>query len=141
MQLIPAIDMKDGRCVRLYQGDFAAQTVYADDPLEVFDRYLAFGARRIHLVDLDGAKDGMQRNLPLIRRMAERNAATLQVGGGVRDLARARALLDAGVHRVVVGSVAVTAPDEILQWGDSLGPDRFVLAFDVRIAEDRVPRA
>jgi phosphoribosylformimino-5-aminoimidazole carboxamide ribotide isomerase len=133
MQLVPAIDMKDGRCVRLYQGDFNAQTVYAENPLDVFARYLEFGAQRIHLVDLDGAKDGSQLNLPVIREMAARRAAALQVGGGLRTLQRVRDLLDAGVQRAVVGSIAVTAPDEVIAWGESVGADRLVLAFDVRI--------
>jgi phosphoribosylformimino-5-aminoimidazole carboxamide ribotide isomerase len=133
MQLLPAIDMKDGRCVRLFQGDFDAQTVYADDPLDVFEKYLSFGARRIHLVDLDGAKDGSQKNLPIIRRMVDRKAVTLQVGGGLRTLQRVRDLLDSGVQRAVIGSVAVTAMNDVIDWSKSVGPDKLVLAFDVRI--------
>ena len=133
MQLIPAIDMKDGRCVRLFQGDFNAETVYAEDPMEVFARYLDFGAQRVHLVDLDGAKDGSQRNLPTIRSMVDRNAASIQVGGGLRNLQRVQDLLNAGVQRAVVGSVAVTAPNEVIAWSKTVGADRLVLAFDVRI--------
>ena len=140
MQLIPAIDMKDGRCVRLFQGDFNAQTVYAEDPMEVFDRYLALGAQRVHLVDLDGAKDGSQGNLALIRKMVDRKAASIQVGGGLRTLDRVRELLDAGVKRAVIGSVAATAADEVIRWSGSVGPDRLVLAFDVRIDADGTPR-
>ena len=140
MQLIPAIDMKDGRCVRLYQGDFDAQTVYADNPLDVFERYLAFGAKRIHLVDLDGAKDGSQKNLPIIRKMVERNAVTIQVGGGLRSLPRVQDLLDTGVQRAVVGSVAVTAMDEVIAWSKQIGPDKLVLAFDIRIDTVGTPR-
>lgn len=139
MQLIPAIDLKDGRCVRLYQGDFNAQTVYADNPLDVFARYLEFGAQRIHLVDLDGAKDGSQRNLPTIRAMAAQQAAQLQVGGGLRNLQRVRDLLATGIERAVVGSVAVTAPDEVIAWGDAIGADNLVLAFDVRIDAKGTP--
>lgn len=139
MQLIPAIDMKDGRCVRLYQGDFNAQTVYADDPLDVFEAYLKFGARRIHLVDLDGAKDGSQRNLPIIKQMVERRAAAIQVGGGLRTLQRVQELLATGVQRAVVGSVAVTSPNDVIAWGLSVGFDRLVLAFDVRIDANNTP--
>jgi phosphoribosylformimino-5-aminoimidazole carboxamide ribotide isomerase len=139
MQLIPAIDMKDGRCVRLYQGDFNAQTVYAENPLEVFDSYLKLGAQRIHLVDLDGAKDASQRNRPLIRAMAERNAVLLQMGGGLRCLDRVKELLQAGVQRAVIGSVAVTAPHDVLAWGLTVGFDSLVLAFDVRIDSSGVP--
>jgi len=139
MQLIPAIDMKDGRCVRLYQGDFNAQTVYAENPLDIFASYLAFGAQRIHLVDLDGAKDGSQRNLPLIRAMVEKRAAAIQVGGGLRTLQRVQDLLATGVQRAVVGSVAVTAPNDVIAWGLSVGFDRLVLAFDVRIDHQGTP--
>jgi len=139
MQLIPAIDMKDGRCVRLYQGDFNAQTVYADNPLDVFDRYLEFGAQRVHLVDLDGAKDGSQRNLPIIRSIAERKAAFIQVGGGLRTLRRVQDLLAAGVQRAVIGSVAVTAPDEVIAWSKAVGAEKLVLAFDVRIDSQGTP--
>jgi len=139
MQLIPAIDMKDGRCVRLFQGDFAAETVYATDPTEIFDRYLSFGAQRVHLVDLDGAKDGSQRNLPIIRSMVERRAAEIQVGGGLRTLARVQEVLSAGVQRAVIGSVAVTAPNDVIAWGLSVGFDRLVLAFDVRIDTSGTP--
>jgi phosphoribosylformimino-5-aminoimidazole carboxamide ribotide isomerase len=133
MQLIPAIDLKDGRCVRLFQGDFNAETVYSSNPTEIFDQYLAFGAERVHLVDLDGAKDGSQRNLPIIRAMVERHAARIQVGGGLRTLQRVQDLLAAGVQRAVVGSLAVTSPNDVIAWGLSVGFDRIVLAFDVRI--------
>jgi phosphoribosylformimino-5-aminoimidazole carboxamide ribotide isomerase len=139
MQLIPAIDMKDGRCVRLFQGDFNAQTVYADNPLDIFDTYLGFGAKRIHLVDLDGAKDGSQKNLPIIKRMVERRAVDIQVGGGLRTLERVNALLDIGVQRAVVGSIAVTSPNDVIAWGLSVGFDRLVLAFDVRIDSNNTP--
>jgi phosphoribosylformimino-5-aminoimidazole carboxamide ribotide isomerase len=139
VQLIPAIDMKDGRCVRLLQGDFAAETVYASDPIEIFNRYLAFGAQRVHLVDLDGAKDGSQRNLSIIRAMVDRHAAAIQVGGGLRNLQRVRDLLTAGVQRAVIGSVAVTAPDEVIAWSKVVGADRLVLAFDVRIDPQGIP--
>jgi phosphoribosylformimino-5-aminoimidazole carboxamide ribotide isomerase len=140
MQLIPAIDMKDGRCVRLFQGDFNAQTVYADNPLDVFDAYLNFGAQRIHLVDLDGAKDGSQRNLPIIQSMVERRAVAIQVGGGLRTLQRVQDLLATGVQRAVVGSIAVTSPNDVIAWGVSVGFDRLVLAFDVRIDGGGTPR-
>jgi phosphoribosylformimino-5-aminoimidazole carboxamide ribotide isomerase len=139
MQLIPAIDMKDGRCVRLYQGDFNAQTVYADNPLDVFDAYLKVGAQRIHLVDLDGAKEGSQKNLPIIQSMVTRRAAQIQVGGGLRSLDRVQALLSTGVQRAVVGSIAVTSPNDVIAWGLSVGFDRLVLAFDVRIDVNNTP--
>lgn len=141
MLLIPAIDLRGGRCVRLLQGRFDAETVYADDPVAVLDGYLALGARRIHVVDLDGARDGSQGNRAALRRLAERAGRdTIQVGGGVRTRRVADELLELGVGRVVVGSVAVTEPDEVSAWLGEFGPERVVLAFDVRLDEGRTPR-
>jgi phosphoribosylformimino-5-aminoimidazole carboxamide ribotide isomerase len=136
MELIPAIDLRGGRCVRLLQGDFAAETVYPDDPEQLLDRYRSFGARRIHVVDLDGARHGEQRNRSVILSLAQRREVRLQVGGGLRTLDRVRDLLDAGVERVVIGSRAVTAPDEVVAWLDDVEADRVVLALDVRLSPD-----
>jgi phosphoribosylformimino-5-aminoimidazole carboxamide ribotide isomerase len=110
MLLIPAIDLRGGRCVRLLQGRFDAETVYSDDPAEILHRYRALGARRINVVDLDGARDGSQGNRAAISRLAASTGTVLQVGGGVRSRAAADELLSLGVERVVVGSVAVTQP-------------------------------
>jgi phosphoribosylformimino-5-aminoimidazole carboxamide ribotide isomerase len=139
MQLIPAIDLKDGRCVRLFQGDFAAETQYSTNPVEILDRYVAFGAERVHVVDLDGAKDGSQGNYGLISSFAAKRTAQLQVGGGLRTLERVQTLLSLGVQRAVVGSVAVSKPDEVINWGKAVGTDKLVLAFDVRIDDSNTP--
>jgi len=141
MLLIPAIDLRGGCCVRLLQGRFEAETVYARDPAEVLDRYLALGARRIHVVDLDGARDGSQGNREAIERLVARaGAGAIQVGGGVRSREVAEALIELGVARIVVGSVAVTAPQEVAAWLHEFGPERIVLAFDVRLDEGGTPR-
>jgi phosphoribosylformimino-5-aminoimidazole carboxamide ribotide isomerase len=141
MLLIPAIDLRGGQCVRLLQGRFDTETVYARDPVEVLDRYLSLGARRIHLVDLDGARDGSPGNRAAIERLAARAGdGAVQVGGGVRSREVADALFDLGVARVVVGSMAVTAPDEVAGWLHEYGPERVVLAFDVRLDEGGTPR-
>ena len=141
MQLIPAIDLRGGRCVRLLQGRFDAETVYASDPLEVLDRYLALGAREIHVVDLDGARAGSQANRAAIARIAGRApAGGVQVGGGVRSRAVVDELLALGVARVVIGSVAVTEPDEVALWLRDRGAESIVLAFDVRLDEGGTPR-
>ena len=140
MELIPAIDLRDGRCVRLLKGDFAAETVYSDDPQRVLERYRALGARRVHVVDLDGARDGTQPNRPTMLRLAKAVGVKLQVGGGLRTLDRVRELLDAGVDRAVIGSVAVTAPDRVMTWMYELDPRRFVLALDVRLDTAGIPR-
>lgn len=139
MELIPAIDLKEGRCVRLFKGDFAAETVYSNDPASILERYRALGARRVHVVDLDGARDGNQPNRDIIVRLAAERGVRLQVGGGLRTLDRIRQLLDAGVERAVIGSVAVTAPDEVAQWMTQIDPRRIVLAFDVRLDAGGVP--
>jgi phosphoribosylformimino-5-aminoimidazole carboxamide ribotide isomerase len=133
MELIPAIDLKDGRCVRLLKGDFDAQTVYAHQPRELLDYYASLGAARVHVVDLDGAKDGTQSNLDIIVQLAQQRTPTLQVGGGLRSLERVRQLLDAGVSRAVIGSLAVTAAEQVTGWLREFGPERIVLALDVRI--------
>jgi phosphoribosylformimino-5-aminoimidazole carboxamide ribotide isomerase len=131
MELIPAIDLKEGRCVRLFKGDFDAETVYSNNPIDVLERYHALGARRV--VDLDGARDGNQPNRAIIAGLAQRRIVKLQVGGGLRTLGRVQSLLEAGVDRAVIGSVAVTSPDEVAQWMSKVDPSRIVLAFDVRI--------
>jgi phosphoribosylformimino-5-aminoimidazole carboxamide ribotide isomerase len=141
MQLIPAIDLRDGRCVRLLQGRFDAETVYASDPVEVLDRYLSLGAGAIHVVDLDGARAGSQANRTAIARLAEHAPpGTVQVGGGVRSRAVVEELLALGVARAVVGSVAVTEPDEVTGWLRDPGAERVVLAFDIRLDEGGTPR-
>lgn len=139
MQLIPAIDLKDGRCVRLFQGNFAAETQYSTNPVEILDRYVALGAERVHVVDLDGAKDGSQTNHGLISEFAGKNVAQLQVGGGLRKLERVEKLLSLGVQRAVIGSVAVSDPEEVIRWSNVVGTDKLVLAFDVRIDAADVP--
>lgn len=139
MELIPAIDLKDGRCVRLFKGDFAAETVYSNDPAEILARYRAFGARRIHVVDLDGAKDGTQANRDVIVKFASDRSLRLQVGGGLRSLDRVKALLDAGVERAVIGSVAINSPDVVISWLSEVDPSHIVLALDVRLDESGVP--
>jgi phosphoribosylformimino-5-aminoimidazole carboxamide ribotide isomerase len=141
MQLVPAIDLRGGRCVRLFQGRFDAETVYDDDPARVLDRYAELGARYVHVVDLDGARDGSQANRAAVARLVRhRPGVALQVGGGVRSREVAAELLQLGVQRVVVGSVAVTRPADVQDWMRGFGPDRIVLAFDVRIDDGGTPR-
>lgn len=133
MEVIPAIDLLNGQCVRLYQGDFSRVTVYSEDPVELARRYRNAGLRRLHVVDLDGARTGSPQNIGLISAMASEAGVAVQAGGGLRDLNRALALRAAGADRVVVGSVAAEQPDVALEWLDRLGPEHLVLAFDVRV--------
>ena len=110
MELFPAIDLRGGRCVRLFQGDYGAETVYGDDPVALATAFAAAGAAWIHMVDLDAARTGEPTNRPAIAAVAAAVEARIQAGGGVRDEAAAAALLDAGVARVVVGTAAMADP-------------------------------
>ncbi len=139
MRLIPAIDLKDGRCVRLLRGDFAAETRYDTDPAALLAKYRGFGADWLHVVDLDGARDGSGRNREIIVGLAEQSAVRLQVGGGLRDTQAVSQMLEAGVARVVIGSAAVTRVDLVQAWLNDFGPERVVLAFDVRLDPTRTP--
>jgi phosphoribosylformimino-5-aminoimidazole carboxamide ribotide isomerase len=140
MLLIPAIDLRGGRCVRLLQGRFDTETVYGTDPRAILERYRALGARYVHVVDLDGARDGSQGNHASIAGLtAAFPDVQLQIGGGIRTRAVAAAMLALGAQRVVVGSVAVTQPAEVQSWLREFGPDRIVLAFDVRLDDAGVP--
>jgi phosphoribosylformimino-5-aminoimidazole carboxamide ribotide isomerase len=107
---IPAIDLQDGRCVRLTQGDFARSTVFADDPAEVARRWASAGATRIHVVDLDGAKNGRPMQLAVARAVARAVDVPVQLGGGLRSLAAVEAAFAAGVERVILGSAALSDP-------------------------------
>jgi phosphoribosylformimino-5-aminoimidazole carboxamide ribotide isomerase len=146
MRLIPAIDLKDGRCVRLLRGDFDAETRYGADPRALLTKYRDFGADWLHVVDLDGARDGNSGNRAsignreLIVELAKQSAVMLQVGGGLRDSVAVSQILNAGVGRAVIGSVAVTGIDLVRTWLDDLGPERVALAFDVRLDPAGTPR-
>src|SRR5690606_37931032 len=121
MKLIPAIDIRGGRCVRLLQGDFAKETRYDADPVELAARYRALGAEWLHVVDLDGAAAGAPANLPLISAMRA-DGLRVQLGGGIRDenaLEQALVIAD----RIVVGSLAVTAPERVAGWLDGYGAE------------------
>ena len=109
-RLYPAIDVRGGRVVRLRQGDYAQETTYADDPFAVAMRYADAGARWLHLVDLDAARDGGYTLAPLLRRIAADGRLRVQTGGGVRDEAAVETMLSQGAARVVVGSLAVREP-------------------------------
>lgn len=134
--VIPAIDLCAGRVVRLKQGDYAKQTTYAEDPVELAQRYAAAGAHWLHLVDLDGARSGHLHNLAVVEAIAS-GGMTVQAGGGVRDEEGVRRLFDAGVARVVLGSVAIRDPERVAGWLDVFGPDRFTIALDTRRVDGR----
>jgi phosphoribosylformimino-5-aminoimidazole carboxamide ribotide isomerase len=140
MLLIPAIDLRQGRCVRLHQGDFHAETRYALAPHELAQRYRSLGAAWLHVVDLDGARDGVLANRAIVLALASQRSVSLQVGGGVRSAATAEDLLRNGVGRVVVGSAALERPEATAAWLARFGPERICLAFDVRMDARAEPR-
>jgi phosphoribosylformimino-5-aminoimidazole carboxamide ribotide isomerase len=135
--LIPAIDLRGGRCVRLLRGDFAAETRYDVEPRDLVRRYHACGAPWLHVVDLDGAREGApgDANREVIETLASGHRVRLQVGGGLRSAASIDALLSAGASRIVMGSAAIDAPGETRDWLRRFGPDSIVLAFDVRLID------
>lgn len=140
MLLIPSIDLRAGACVRLYQGDFHAETRYEASAQDLVLRYRNLGASWLHVVDLDGARDGTLGNASLVRSLAAQRGPQLQVGGGVRSAATIDELFAAGVARVVIGSAAVEQPEDVRRWLHSYGPERICLAFDVRLDAAGVPR-
>ena len=140
MLLIPAIDLLNGACVRLFQGDFGAETRYEHDPATLLERYRSLGAPWLHVVDLDGAKDGRLVNRALIGSLARFAGIHLQVGGGIRSADAVEDLLAVGVQRVVVGSAAIEKAEEVAGWIDRFGPDRICLAFDCRLDGHGAPK-
>ena len=132
MQIIPSFDIMDGRLVRLRQGDFDQKTEYPAEPLELARELEAAGIRRLHLVDLDGAREGRPINLPVLEQIAARTHLEIDYGGGLRSIPALRQVWDAGAAMFSVGSVAVLAPDEFGAWVERFGADRFLVGADVR---------
>jgi phosphoribosylformimino-5-aminoimidazole carboxamide ribotide isomerase len=111
MEVIPAVDIKGGKCVRLYQGDYLRETVFSEDPVDVALGWRAQGARRLHVIDLDGAAGGEVHNIAVIEAIVKSVNLPVQLGGGIRDGATVAKLLDIGVNRVILGTVAVENPE------------------------------
>jgi len=131
MVVIPAIDIKDGRCVRLRQGDMAAETVYSDDAASMARRWEEAGARMIHVVDLNGAVKGEPKNFPHIEAVRKAVGVEVQVGGGIRTLSMVRQYLNAGVSRIVLGTAALT-DRKLLDDACGEFPRRILLGLDAR---------
>jgi phosphoribosylformimino-5-aminoimidazole carboxamide ribotide isomerase len=140
MSLYPAIDLLDGRCVRLRQGQFEERTDYSGDPVAVAREFEAAGAKYLHLVDLSGAKDPGARQTRLIEGIVRATGLKVQTGGGVRSAEQARELLAAGVDRVVIGSGAVKSPELVIGLLREFGAARVTVALDVRVDGAGVPR-
>ncbi|HEX3602485.1 MAG TPA: 1-(5-phosphoribosyl)-5-[(5-phosphoribosylamino)methylideneamino] imidazole-4-carboxamide isomerase [Steroidobacteraceae bacterium] len=140
MKLIPAIDLRAGHCVRLLHGDFEAETRYPAEPRALLAKYLDLGADWLHIVDLDGARDGSLDNRAIILDLAAGQSMNLQVGGGLRNGAALQQILEAGVARAVIGSAAITQVQQVQGWLQRFGAERLTLAFDVCIDDAGVPR-
>lgn len=132
IEVIPAIDLIEGRCVRLAQGDFERRTVYSDDPVETALGFEAQGYRRLHVVDLDGAKRGRITNLAVLERIASATGLIIDFGGGIKTAADLRSVFDSGAAMAAVGSVAVRETETFFDWIELFGGDRVLLGADVR---------
>ena len=129
MIILPAIDLKDGKCVRLYKGDFATVHQVAEDPLETAKIFKEAGAEFIHMVDLDGAKDGVRKNGDIVKAVCENSGLKVELGGGIRNMSDLEAVFELGVYRGVIGSAAVTDPDFVEAAAKKYG-DRVAVGID-----------
>ena len=132
MEIIPAIDLINGKCVRLTEGDYSRKTEYAQSPLEIAKQYQDHGIKRLHLVDLDGAKQGKVINWQIAEQLALHTDLVIDFGGGVKTTAEVERIIDLGIEFVVVCSVAANQPELFADWIVRFGPDRFMLGADVR---------
>lgn len=132
MEVIPAVDIRGGKAVRLFQGDYGRETVFNDSPIEAAQRWIDIGVTRLHVVDLDGAKTGEQVNLDLVERIASISDVPVQLGGGVRTIEAAQRAVDMGVDRVIVGTAALESIDFVESLCSSIGPERVVVGVDAR---------
>lgn len=130
MQIFPAIDLLNGRSVRLFQGDYDQVTPVASDPVVQAQKIQAAGLKRLHLVDLDGAKAGWPMNQTVVQAIRQATDLTLEIGGGLRDLATIQTYLAAGIQRVILGSVALKNPTLVQTALQNFGPDRIVIGID-----------
>lgn len=138
MQIWPAIDLRGGKCVRLRQGDYQQETVFGEDPAEMARQFVAAGARLLHLVDLDGARDGLSVNRQAVREILRAVNIPCELGGGIRDEATIQDLLDLGLHRLVIGTKAIKEPEWLRSMAEKF-PGRLAVGIDAkdgRVATD-----
>jgi phosphoribosylformimino-5-aminoimidazole carboxamide ribotide isomerase len=139
MQIIPAIDLLDGDCVRLLHGDFNNCKIYDQNPTKLAEDYAAAGAQWLHVVDLAASRDGEAADIKPLLRLLDSTQQSVQTGGGVRNELDMRIRLEHGAERVVVGSISVKEPERFTAWLEEFGPDHVVAALDVRIDEAGIP--
>jgi phosphoribosylformimino-5-aminoimidazole carboxamide ribotide isomerase len=132
MEVVPAIDIRGGKCVQLYQGDYERETVFSDDPRSMASHWVSQGATRLHVIDLDGARSGEPVNIDIVVDIAASAGVPVQYGGGVRSTEVAREVVSRGIGRVIIGTVAIDTPGLIGQTCRELGPDAVVVGVDAR---------
>ena len=132
IELIPAIDIIDGKCVRLTQGDYATKKVYNEDPLEVAKMFEGNGIRRLHVVDLDGAREGRIINYRILERIATRTSLIIDFGGGLKQEDDLEIAFESGAQMVTGGSIAVKSPEVFLSWLEKFGSDKIILGADAK---------
>jgi phosphoribosylformimino-5-aminoimidazole carboxamide ribotide isomerase len=137
MQIYPALDLRNNRCVRLHQGKFDQETCYSDDPLAIINGFIDEGANWLHIVDLDAAKNPAQNQFHFIKELVNNFSIKVQVGGGIRSSEQIKKYLDNGVTRIIIGSQAVKDPIAVKQWFREFGAQHLVLALDVEWANNR----
>ncbi len=136
MDIFPAIDLQNGQCVRLTQGDFDTAKIYEADPFLQARKFAEAGATWLHMVDLDGARAGEMRQFDMIANLAKQTMLKIQVGGGIREDETIKKLLDVGVERIVIGSLAVKNKPLVQQWLRHFGAHRILLAFDIKFTDN-----
>ncbi|TGD80340.1 1-(5-phosphoribosyl)-5-[(5-phosphoribosylamino)methylideneamino]imidazole-4-carboxamide isomerase [Hymenobacter wooponensis] len=132
MEIIPAIDLINGQCVRLTEGDFAQQTTYDSDPLAVAQRFEQHGVKRLHLVDLDGARAKRPINLPVLERIARHTSLVVDYGGGLQSDEALRQAFAAGATQITAGSIAVREPETVNNWLQTFGAEKIIVGADFR---------
>ena len=132
MDIIPAIDIKDGKCVRLFQGNYTKEKVFGNNLLEIASKWIDLGAKRLHIVDLDGAKHGSQKNISIIKKLVEFSDIPLQIGGGVRKFSDAKYLFELGVDKIIFGTSAVKNPNEIVSTIEKFGSEFVIVGIDAK---------
>jgi phosphoribosylformimino-5-aminoimidazole carboxamide ribotide isomerase len=132
MEIIPAIDIIDGKCVRLTQGDYSQKKIYNEDPLEVAKEFEDAGLQRLHLVDLDGAKAGAVKNWKVVETLAAKTSLVIDFGGGIKTSRDVQIVFDSGAAWATVGSIAVKDEAEFVKWLEAFGPAKFILGADVK---------
>jgi phosphoribosylformimino-5-aminoimidazole carboxamide ribotide isomerase len=132
MIIIPAIDLIDGKCVRLTKGDYGTKKVYGNDPLEMAKRFEQHGFQRLHLVDLDGAKAGKVINLPVLEAISNNTNLKVDFGGGIKSDEDLASVMAAGAYQVTIGSLAVKDPSKVGEWIDRFGAEKIILGADVK---------